>query len=282
MRFLPLALLLFIVPVAAAAAVDHTSGIHYGADERQIVDIYQPDICRNRACPVTLWVHGGGWRHGDMTGEAATNLQTLWAGQGIVMVGVNYRLSPQHMHPAHVQDVAAAINWVYHNIRRYGGDPRRISLLGHSAGAHLVALVATNPTYLGAYGLAPSQVLANVFPIDTASFDLTESSRFVRRLTKSAFGTDERVLREASPNWNVHPGGAYPSFIIAAAAARDDAVATSRILQDKLRQAGAAAELLVMDYDKGQMKSHGAIAKDLTNLDSRMTRRLLDRVLGRN
>lgn len=282
MRFLLLALLVLGAPVAAAATVNRTGGIHYGPDEKQIIDIYQPDICRNRACPVTVWVHGGGWRHGDMTGKAAAGLFDVWSKQGIVMVGVNYRLSPQVMHPAHVQDVAAAIDWVYRNIQRYGGDSRRISLLGHSAGAHLVALVATNPTYLGAYGLAPGQVLANVFPIDTASFDLTDSSRFVRRLTKSAFGTDERVLREASPNWNVHPGGSYPSFIIAAAAARDDAVATSRTLQGKLRQAGAAAELLVMDYDKGQMKSHGAIAKDLTNLDSRMTRRLLDRVLGRN
>lgn len=279
MRSLILALLLLSTP--AFAETRHTSGIHYGPDERQIVDVYQPDVCRAQACPVTLWVHGGGWRHGDMTGEAATNLQNIWAEQGIVMVGVNYRLSPQYMHPAHVQDVAAAINWVYKNIQRYGGDPRRISLLGHSAGAHLVALVATNPTYLGAYHLAPGQVLANVFPIDTASFDLTDSSRFVKRLTKSAFGTDKRVLREASPNWNVRPGGAYPPFIIAVTNARDDAVETSQVLKGKLQQAGAAAELMVMDYGGGQLKAHGAIAKDLTNLDSKMTRHLLDRVLGK-
>lgn len=275
-----LSCLLLFLSLPATADVNRTSGIHYGPDEKQIVDIYQPDTCRARTCPVTLWVHGGGWRHGDMTGKAAAGLFDAWSKQGIVMVGVNYRLSPQVMHPAHVQDVAAAVNWVTRNIHRYGGDPRRISLLGHSAGAHLVALVATNPTYLAAYNLLPGTALANVFPIDTASFDLTDPSRFVKRLTKSAFGVDEAVLREASPNWNVRPGGSYPAFIIAAAAARDDAIDTSRILQGKLRQAGTSAELLVMDYDKGQMKSHGAIAKDLTNLDSRMTRRLLNRVLG--
>ncbi len=280
MRLILLTLLVFVT-MPAMAEIRHTSGLHYGPDERQIVDVYQPDMCRTRACPVTLWVHGGGWRHGDMTGEAATNLQTIWAEQGIVMVGVNYRLSPQVMHPAHVQDVAAAINWVYRNIGKYGGDSAHISLLGHSAGAHLVALVATNPTYLGAYNLSP-KMLANVFPIDTASFDLTDPSRFVRRLTKEAFGTDENVLREASPNWNVHPGGSYPAFIIAATKARGDAIETSQILQSKLRQAGGAAELMIMDYHAGQMKSHGAIAKDLTNLDSPMTKRLLGRVLGRN
>lgn len=280
MRFILLTFLILLA-APAEAKINHISGIHYGSDALQVVDVYQPDVCRSRACPVTLWVHGGGWRNGDMTGRAGSNLQTFWAEQGIVVVGVNYRLSPQVTHPAHVQDVAAAISWVHRNVAQYGGDPGRISLLGHSAGAHLVALVATNPTYLAAHSLTPGKALANVFPIDTASFDLTNPSRFVERLVKTAFGTDERVLREASPNWNVHAGGSYPRFIIAAAEARNDAVATSKVLQNKLRQAGVSAELLVMDYGKGQMKSHGAIAKDLTNLDSQMTKRLLNRVLGR-
>jgi len=228
---------------------------------------------------VTLWVHGGGWRNGDTTKGSASNMLTQWANQGIVMVGVNYRLSPDVVHPAHVQDVAGAINWVHANISQYGGNPNRISLLGHSAGAHLVALVATNPTYLGEYGLSPKN-LQNVFPIDTASFDLTQPSQFVKRMIDDAFGTNEETLRDASPIWNVHTGGAYPSFIIAATKVRSDAVETSQILQKKLIEAGGSADLIIKDYPGArQLQAHGMIAKELADMDSSMTKTLINRVL---
>ena len=264
----------------AHADVTITRDIHYGPDNLQTVDVYQPNSCRNRACPVTMWVHGGGWKRGDTGGEKSTEMQTTWAEQGVVMIGVNYRLSPQYQHPVHAQDVAAAVNWVKKNISQYGGNPNKVSLLGHSAGAHLVALVGTNPRFLAAYGLSPGKDLANVFPIDTASFDLTNPSRFVSKLVNNAFGTDTAVLQDASPIWNVAPGGSYPPFFIAAAKVRDDAVFTSEILQKKLRAASSPAELMIMDYPGvGQLKAHGVIAKDLANLNSTMTQALLSRVL---
>lgn len=281
-KFLAFTLLVLLVscPLQSYAEVKVTHSIHYGLNEAQIIDVYQPDTYQPNRCPVVVWVHGGGWRHGDMQGGQAVDMMTTWAKQGIVMVGVNYRLSPQYMHPTHVQDVAAAINWVYRNIDGFGGNPDRISLLGHSAGAHLVALVATNPTYLGAYGLSPDSVLTNVFPIDTASFDLIHASRFTSNLIREAFGTDERVLKEASPIWNVHRGGSYPPFIMAATQVRDDAVETSQILQQKLRDTGVSAELMVVNYPNlRQLKAHAMIAKDLANLDCDMTKTLLRRVL---
>jgi arylformamidase len=280
-KILPAFLFLLAVPFQAHAEVKITQSISYGHNRAEIVDIYQPDTCRKANCPVTMWVHGGGWRHGNMQGERASEMMTTWAKQGIVMVGVNYRLAPEYMHPAQIEDVAAAINWVCHNISDYGGDPHRISLLGHSAGAHLVALVATNPTYLGAYGLSPGKVLSNVFPIDTASFDLTNPSRLVSRMIREAFGTNRQTLEEASPIWNVHRGGSYPPFIMAATKVRNDAVQTSQILQQKLRDAGASADLMIIDYPGlRQLKAHAKIASDLANLDSNMTKVLLARVLG--
>ena len=280
MKYIILIFSLFLaLSSPAQAEVNVTQSLHYGQDESQIVDIYQPDICKTKSCPVTMWVHGGGWRHGNMQGEKATEMMAAWADQGIVVVGVNYRLSPEYKHPAHVQDVASAISWVHNNISQYGGDPARISLLGHSAGAHLVALVATNPTYLAAHNLSPRN-LANVFPIDTASFDLTHPSHFVKRMITSAFGTDEAVLKEASPIWNVHEGSSYPPFIMAATKVRTDAVETSQILQKELRASGASAELMIVDYPHaGQLKAHGLIAKDLANLDCDMTKALIGRVL---
>ena len=273
---------LLILALPAQAEVQITRSNHYGPDDRQIVDVYQSDICKSHTCPVVMWVHGGGWKHGDTSGTQSTAMQSKWAEQGIVMVGVNYRLAPQVVHPAEAQDIAAAINWVHSNISKFGGDPTRISLLGHSAGAHLVALLGTNPTYLAAYNLSPSGTLANVFPIDTASFDLTKPSRFVKHMVDEAFGEDEAVLREASPIWNVHKGGSYPPFIMAATKVRADAVETSTILQEKLREAGGSAELMIADYPGArQLKAHGLIAKDLANLDCEMTRALIGRVLNR-
>lgn len=268
--------------LSAHAEVQITRSIHYGPNEKQIVDIYQPDQCRTRQCPVTMWVHGGGWRYGNTSGDRSTEMQTAWANQGIVMVGVNYRLSPQYMHPAHIEDVASAISWVHDHISQYGGDPNRVSLLGHSAGAHLVALVATNPTYLAAHHLTPKGAIVNVFPIDTASFDLTNPSRVVARMIKEAFGTNEQTLREASPIWNVVRGGSYPSFIMAATRVRRDAVQTSEILQRKLRDAGVSADLIIKDYPGvGQLHAHGKIAMELVDMNSDMTQTLIRRVLGR-
>ena len=264
----------------ASENITVTRDIRYGPDPLQSLDIYQPARCVTQPCPVVMWVHGGGWQRGDASQRRSTEMQSLWAGQGIVMIGVNYRLSPAVMHPAHVQDIAAAIHWVHTNIAAHGGDRRRLSLLGHSAGAHLVALVATNPSYLARHNLEPGRDLAHVFPIDTASFDLMDSSLFVDRLVEQAFGTDPAMLRDASPIWQIREGGSYPAFYIAAVKVRDDAVSTSQIMVDKLRDVGATADLLIMDYPGArQLKAHGMIAADLANLDSAMTKTLIARVL---
>ncbi len=257
-----------------------TRDIHYGPDELQTVDVYQTNYCKLNTCPVVMWVHGGGWKRGDTGGASSTEFQTLWAKQGIVAVGVNYRLTPDVQHPALVQDIAAAFNWTRNNIAQYGGDKLRISLLGHSAGAHLVALVATDPRYLAAYGLRIDTDIRDVFPIDTASFDLTDkSSFFVSALVKDAFGTDPAVLKDASPIWQVNAKGSYPPFLIAATAARPDAVNTSQILQTKLRATNDSADLMIMDYPgANQLEAHALIAEDLANLNSPMTKALLRRV----
>lgn len=282
MHRLALSLLLVLLLMSSPARAENVTGtlISYGSHKLQNLTVFQPAQCKTRKCPVTLWVHGGGWRNGNSNQRHSKEMLTAWAEKGVVMVGVNYRLSPEVVHPAHVQDVAAAISWVHNHIGDYGGDPGRISLLGHSAGAHLVALVATNPAYLDAYGLSPGRNIANVFPIDTASFDLTRPSRFVQNMVETAFGTDTATLQEASPIWKVTPGHRYPRFIIAAVKIRKDAVATSEALKEKLENARTEADLLIMDYPGArQLKAHGLIAKELKDIHSPMTSVLLEQVL---
>lgn len=268
--------------VTPAFATEITKDIAYGRDENQRLDVYRPDACTTaKQCPVVVWIHGGGWRHGSKDRDSANGLGNAWASQGIVMVNANYRLSPDVMHPAHIQDVAGAIAWVYRNIGQFGGDSSRLHLLGHSAGAHLVALVATDPKYLGAYGLEPARILRGVFPIDTASFTLDRNvDRLTQRLIKNAFGTDEQVLRDASPLYHAQAGGKFPPFIIAATSARENVVAQGQALATALQRAGTSAQVIVMDYDgDGALKAHGDIARDLVNFNSSMTQQLISYVL---
>lgn len=116
------------------------------ASEKQKLDIFAPKDAKN--APVILFVHGGTWMFGDKNfrGRYRPACQYL-ARQGVVMVAINYRLSPKVKHPEHVKDVARAYAWVRGHIRVYGGDRDRIVLCGHSAGGHLVALFAMADAY---------------------------------------------------------------------------------------------------------------------------------------
>lgn len=116
-----------------------------GADPvRHKLDLYLPR--GKQGFPVILFVHGGSWKSGSK--EEYPRLGELFAGMGIGCVIPNYRLTPQVQHPGHVQDVAGAFHWVVENIGTYGGRRDRVFVVGHSAGGHLAALLATDETYL--------------------------------------------------------------------------------------------------------------------------------------
>ena len=210
------------------------------------LDVYVPDA--PAGAPVVVYVHGGGWSGGD---KVRVGAKAAWlTEQGAVFVSVNYRLSPSPpdpdapgavRHPVHARDAAAAIAYVYREIDRYGGDPARISLLGHSAGAHLVALVGTDPRLLGAHGLAPSDLQA-VVALDTNAYDvpfLLARDGGERGLYLNAFTTDPTVWADASPISHVGPDP-LPSFVLVhqGTPLRQ---ATARRFLDRLTGAGHAA-----------------------------------------
>ncbi|TYZ59286.1 hypothetical protein PybrP1_006562 [[Pythium] brassicae (nom. inval.)] len=107
-----------------------------------------------RRLPVCVFVHGGSWQRGDKS-ESVLNrdIDRAFAARGCVGVSVNYRLSPEVQHPEHALDVAAALHWLRSNIDKYGGDPERFVLVGHSAGAHLLLLLLADPQFLRAAGV---------------------------------------------------------------------------------------------------------------------------------
>ncbi len=162
------------------------------------LDIYTSSRTGSR--PVMIYVHGGGWSQGDK-GSVGVK-ETFFVETGFVFVSINYRLAPAAEFPAHAVDVASAIAWVSENISAYGGDSEKILLFGHSAGAHLVALVATDGRYLEANRKDLSLIKA-VVPLDTQAYDLNllaeMNGGFLGAAYTQVFGTDREKWKAASP-----------------------------------------------------------------------------------
>ena len=179
--------------------------IAYGADYWQKLDIYLPAESGLRDLPVFLCIHGGGWTHGykEWMGFMAPPIVSLPA----IYVSVSYRLSPTHRHPAQLEDCLEALAWVHRNIALHGGNPDRIFIGGHSAGAHLSSLVALRRDLHARYGL-PEGVVKACFPFSGVyGFDNDACASVGAPL----FARDEDK-RDASPIAHV-AGNRTPFFV---------------------------------------------------------------------
>lgn len=148
----------------------------YGDDPRQRFDLYAPTSRRAPPAPVVAFFHGGGWDSGDK--NLYPWLGRALASRGFVVAIPNYRLVPEHRFPAFVDDAAAAVAGVRKVAGRYGGDPDRIGLIGHSAGAHLALLVALDPRWTESAGVPRRAVRAAAGlagPYDFFPFDVDAS-----------------------------------------------------------------------------------------------------------
>ena len=170
--------------------------------------------------PVVMWVHGGAYQIGDKSNVVAPKVH--WArAHDWVFVSVNYRLTdpadPAGAHfPDHYEDVAAAIAWVHAHITRDGGDPGRIAVLGHSAGADIVANVLVDPTYLRAEGLGLGVVACGA-PLDTEGFDKVRAGAAdpegEKAQWKVALGNEPDYLTKTSATRIVRSGIGIPPMI---------------------------------------------------------------------
>lgn len=218
------------------------------------LDVYCPPK-NNKPLPILFHIHGGGWEIGDKKLMKATGL--FYASQGVLFITPNYRPSPKFKHPAHVEDCAAALAWAFNHATELGGDKNRVFVSGHSAGAHLAALLGTDPAYLQKYGLKSSD-LAGVIPVDTASFDLTsaDNEKLVKNFIKNSFGEDLQVLKSASPLHHVSSKGRYPAFLIFNTTNRDAAAEGGRKFAEALRSAGCNERFVaVSNHTHGEMAS---------------------------
>jgi acetyl esterase/lipase len=182
----------------------------FGSDEKQKLDVYAPKGAKGAA--IVIFIHGGEWTKGD---KSAVSFKPKFLNEnGIVMVSINYRLSPAAMHPAHVSDVASAIRWVREHAKEFGGDPSKIVLMGHSAGCHLATLTTLDPRHLAREKLTPKDV-CGVVAWSGGMYDLVDRAKgegLYPKYIRQAFGETEDKWRDASPI--AHVGDApMPAFL---------------------------------------------------------------------
>lgn len=223
--------------------------IAYGSDPRQRFDVYLPPSPRH--APVIFLVHGGGWAFGDKTGPGVVDSKAAyWLPKDYVLVSVNYRMLPDAKPMEQADDVARALAAAQRMAASWGADSRRFVLMGHSAGAHLVALLGADPERLAAAGaIRPRGVVS----LDSAAMDVVQIMEFPRhpRLYDRAFGENPRDWVAVSPYHQLR-SGALPMLAVCSSR-RFDACPQARRLAQKAATFGARVDVLPEDLSHAEI-----------------------------
>jgi arylformamidase len=215
------------------------------ANPRQKVDVYAPVGAKN--LPVVFWIHGGGWQAGDRT--SIQSKPQAFADQGFVFVSTGYRLLPEVDMGTIIRDVAKSVRWVHDHIAEQGGDPKRILVMGHSAGAQLAALICTDDRYLKAEGLSLA-IVKGCVPVDGDTYDvpaIIETAETRLRVHgmpmpknghRQKFGNDPAKHRDFSAVTHIAKGKGIPPFLILHVADHPDTTAQAQRLGAVLKDAG--------------------------------------------
>src|SRR5205823_2873142 len=272
--------------LSEARAQDIKRSIPYAepALERQVLDVYSPPKAKN--LPVVFWIHGGGWQTGDKTSVQIK--PQAFMDKGFVFVSTNYRLLPSVEMATIVRDIVKSIRWVHDHIAGHGGDPNRLFIMGHSAGAQLAALICTDDRYLKAEGLSLA-VIKGCVPVDGDTYDVsaiieTAETRWrVHGLPRAKFGhrekfgSDPAKHKDFSAVTHVASGKGIPPFLIPHVAGHPDVSAQAQRLGTVLKDAGVPVTVF-----GARETTHTKINADLGGPDDPATKALfefLDRAL---
>lgn len=237
--------LAFLLLASTVRADNLKSDIPYGTEPRQVLDVYAPDGAKN--LPVMFWIHGGGWQGGEKTQVQLK--PKIFCERGFVFVSTNYRLWPNvDMHTL-IGDCAKSLGWVHQNIAAHGGDPNRIFVGGHSAGAQLAAKICIDDRYLKAEGV-PFSVLKGCVPVDGDTYDIpaiimtAEIRNTVHGFPlpnvsghRQKFGNDPAKHLDFSCVTHVAKGKGIPPFLILHVAGHPDVSAQAKRLGAVLQAA---------------------------------------------
>lgn len=208
-------------------------------NERHTLDVYAPG--KGEKMPVIFWIHGGGWQVGDKTQVEAK--PQYFVGQGFVFVSTNYRFVPHVTIHEMTGDIAKSLHWIHDHIAEVGGDPSNVIIAGHSAGAQLAALLATDEQYLKAEGLSLS-MLVGCIPVDGDTYDVPKQIATVEQRRKDIYGMkfgDEEHQKALSPITHVAKRKGIPPFLFLHVADHPETELQAERMAAKLKEAGISA-----------------------------------------
>lgn len=215
--------------------------LSYGSDPLQVMDFWAP--AGAKAAPLVLYVHGGGWKRGSKDTAMGNALPGHLRDQGYAFASINYRLVPAATVEQQASDVAQALAYLLARADKLGIDRSKVVITGHSAGAHLVALVGTDEQYLRKAGLSFADI-DGVMPNDGAAYDvprqMEQAGRMMADTYKQAFGTDPARQKALSPTYHAAAPNA-PRFLLLHVQ-RKDGVAQAQELGAALKKAGVTVE----------------------------------------
>ena len=276
-------------PAVLAAGVQRIADVPYGTDPAQRMDVYVPTspttgtnslVASAVRAPVIFMVHGGGWRHGDKAmGRVVQEKVNRWVPKGFILISINYRMLPDAPVAVQERDVQAALMAAQQRAGTWGGDPSRFILMGHSAGAHLVALLNAR---------APQALREGAWPwlgtvsLDSAMMNVPARMRAPHLpLYDDAFGTDPAYWVAMSP-FHQWTAGAPPMQMVCSAQRADDPCQQSDAMARHVRNQGGRAEVLPQDLDHGEINAQLGLDSNYTraveafmgSLDAEVARRL--------
>jgi arylformamidase len=255
--------------------------------KRHVLDIYTGENPARKGVPVMFWIHGGGWQAGDKS-DVASKPKVLTE-RGFVFVSTNYRLLPEVKMEELIGDVARSVGWVHRNIAKYGGDPTRIFVGGHSAGAQVAALVCTDDRYLKKEGMSFVS-LKGCVPVDGDTYDIPKiimtaehrqavyGGKMFTFGHRQKFGNDPEKHIDLSAVTHVAKDKGIPPFLLLYFSGNPDTRAQALLLESVLK----AAAIPVKSYGKGD-SNHSRLNNDLGMPDDPATQELykfLDPLVG--
>lgn len=255
---------------------------------RHVLDIYTPSAPSSKKLPVMFWIHGGGWTVGDKS-DVALKPKVL-TDRGFVFVSTNYRLLPEVTMEELTADIASSLGWVYRHIAEYGGDPNRLFVGGHSAGAQLAALICIDDRYLKKEGV-PFTALRGSIPVDGDTYDIPkiiQTAEYRQAIYggemptfghRQKFGNDPEKHVDFSAVTHVAPGKNIPPFLILYFPGNPETNVQARRLESVLKE----AEIPARAIGKGD-SNHGRLNDDLGRPDDPVTVeffKFLDEILAK-
>ncbi|PIF27956.1 acetyl esterase/lipase [Acidovorax sp. 56] len=276
-------------PAVLSAGVQRIADVPYGVDPAQRMDVYVPTspatgtnslVASAVRAPVIFMVHGGGWRHGDKAmGRVVQEKVNRWVPKGFILISINYRMLPDAPVAQQERDVQAALMAAQQRVSTWGGDPNRFILMGHSAGAHLVALLNAR---------APQALREGAWPwlgavsLDSAVMNVPAYMRAPHMpLYDDAFGSDPAYWLALSP-FHQWTAGAPPMQMVCSTERADQPCTQADAMARHVRNQGGRAEILPQDLTHGEINAQLGLESDYTqavevfmgSLDAEVARRL--------